>query len=298
MKRYYSFCGYTLCISSEFEVCIYSLRQHLPQIKQLSEGLSQGQPVRVCIKLLASSQEGVEIKESEIGTGGERTVELEVRYHTSLTDIIIGDVPHLSYCVMKRFLFSKGIYFLHSTLINQSLFLAPSGGGKSSLALHALEQRVKVYSFNKTAVRFNAKGELEFIAGTDLLSNRTQLELRQAECLGLDFIKQNGDRFLYDLDMTSKSPSGTLLIKKIVFLGGRGRGDVNAVTSAVENPIHSLYKDFLDSACSDCVLAMGEGVYCPQYSAQDKAILLNRLRGLRVGVFFTNKEAQQILKNG
>lgn len=267
MKSYYTYANHIISIDLPQEVQLFSLKQHLPGISKTSE------------------------KKSDISIDFKDSLDSHIIFdlhHLRIYDIFnsswLSDLPHLIYSYLKYVFFHKNMYFVHSCMIKNTIFVGHSGSGKTSLCIEALHKNLPLQSCDRTVVCFKNNG-LKFIRGTDILSVRQEQEQPK-----LELINTHYDRNIYSVDTSCQQN-----IEKIkLFHISPQKTEKNIEGLSV---VHQLYSFFIDNIKSDCFVQNGKLLFAPVYSQTHKKILFENLKNMKLPVSFISGNLNDILQN-
>lgn len=275
MKTYYQYANHIVSIDFPEEIPLLSLQQHLPGIRKTN---------------IEKADVSIDFKDSLDSYLNYDLQHLRVFdiYHSSW----LVDMPHLLYSYLKYVFFHKNMYFVHSCMIQNTLFIGHSGSGKTSLCIQALKENLTLQSCDRTCVTFEnitknnkvADLSLKFICGTDILS------VRQEEPQpNLQLITKNTDRNIYGINISTNDN-----IEKIkLFHVGENPKEKQITGLSV---VHQLYSFFIDNIKSDCFVQDGKIIFSPVYSEKNKKILFDNLKNIVVPVSFVSNTLENILQ--
>jgi len=171
------------------------------------------------------------------------------------------DFIHLVYGAARLEWLRHGIFAVHAACIGNetegyTLLMGNPGSGKTTLTLESvLKHGYKVFSGDKTLLKFNENHELMAVAGTQTITIRSEDANRW-----IDVPKMNEyqivDRLAFQLQPDYHANEQQVPIKRILFVGLN-----DAVNTAFQlsprGALHALYPFFLDKQRED-VLVEGE----------------------------------------
>ena len=172
-----------------------------------------------------------------LADGGTRIM-ISTATHETFPD----DLYHLLYAVIRRQLIAREMYPVHAACVGDDdgyrLIVGHSGSGKTTLA-HRLvsEHGMKLFSGNKTVIRFNDDGTMTAIAGT-----------RTMTALDRDL-----NRYAYKMNECQYTRDQTVAIASIDLVrinDGVEETQVLSRTSA----LHTLYPFFIDQVNADVIV--------------------------------------------
>ena len=152
------------------------------------------------------------------------------------------DVYHLFYGMQRRELITRGLYPIHAACVGNdkdfTLIVGHSGAGKTTLAQKLIDtQDLKLFSGNKTVVRFNEDGGLTAIAGT---KTKTALDT-------------NLNRFAYELEEDKYTLKNEVNISAINIIrindGVEEAQEISPVSA-----LHTLFPYFMDAVNADVIV--------------------------------------------
>lgn len=158
-----------------------------------------------------------------------------------------ADLPHLLYGLERKALLQQKLYPVHAACVGKDgeymLLVGHSGAGKTTLAARLVEKDGwKLYSGNKTVVRFDADG-MKAVAGTRIMT-----------AVGKDF-----NRFAYEMPAADCAPEPEVKISRIALVRvNDGVQECQAISPA--SALHTLYPYFLDTVNAD-VIVNGKDVF-------------------------------------
>lgn len=265
MKKYYQYANHIICFDFPEELPLVILRQHLPN---LLEVFPQKAEISIIFKESSEPYLNFDLQQLNIVDSWNKNW--------------LVDLPHLLYSYLKFVFFHKEIYFIHSCMIEDTLFIGHSGSGKTTLCIEALNQGFSVSSADRTCLRFE-DNSLDYLSGTDVLSVR-QEELQPA----LDLIHTSGDRNIYEIDLNFSKKIRQ--IKLFQFNEHTKEKTIDGLST-----VHQLFPFFLDNIKTDCFVQNGKLLFCPVYEQLNKRKLFQNLEGLDIPVSFVSGSLTDIL---
>lgn len=265
MKNYYQYANHIISIDFPEKLPLINLKQHLPHI------------LHVLPKKADISIEFIESSDSHI------IFDLEtLRIFDIFNSNWLVDFPHLIYSYLKYVFFHKDIYFVHSCLIQGTLFIGHSGTGKTSLCIEAINRGMKIASTDRTCVRFE-NNQLHVLSGTDILS------VRQDETQPhLSLLSSSGDRNIYECELDFQQSIQTIKLFQI----NDSIKNKNIEGLAI---VHQLFPFFMDNIKTDCFVQSGKLLFCPVYAEINKKRLFHSLEHLNIPVAFVSGNYEDIL---
>jgi len=180
------------------------------------------------------------------------------------------DVYHLISGVARQHYLRNNLFPVHGACVGLDdlvLIAGHSGSGKTTISLELLEKAgMKMYSGNKTVVDLTEDGTLKTVAGTKVVTARTDDLKHQVKGV------QYGDRTAFRLNNDQYAQAGNIGSVVLVRLND-GVQDWRELqpTSA----LHTLYPYFLDTVNADIVI--GKDVFNGSVSQETKKYLAGRL---------------------
>ena len=193
------------------------------------------------------------------------------------TDLKTSDGIHHAYWLLRQQWIAKKLFCVHGICLlardNKTVVIvvAPSGMGKTTLALKALlEAGCKIISGDKTLVRIDDNGTTTIVSGTralTVLAEDFDMTWRTNDKLPIISAVQTGQRVTFVLDgscysigSNSTGPTTTEhVVTRIVKL------DVHATPtdhfSSATEALHQLLPHFLDKSREDLVLQQSDGTF-------------------------------------
>lgn len=152
-----------------------------------------------------------------------------------------ADLCHLLYGVERRALLKRDFYAVHAACVGRGddymLIVGHSGAGKTTLAQNLVEKHgMKLFSGNKTVVRFDDDGGLRAVAGT-----RTMTAL-----------DGNLDRHAYEMSASDYAPSEVKIKSAVLVRVNDGVREAQTLGSL--SALHTLYPYFMDAVNADVVV--------------------------------------------
>lgn len=265
MKKYYQYANHIICFDFPEELPLFILRQHLPNFLEVPP-----QKENISIIFTESSESYLNFNFNQL------------QIFDSWNKNWLIDLPHLLYSYLKFFFFHKGIYFIHSCMIENTLFIGHSGSGKTTLCIEALNQGLSISSADRTCIQFE-NNKIDYLSGTDVLSVR-QEELQPA----LDLIHTNGDRNIYEINLNFSKKIRQIKLFQI-------NEHVKEKTIDGLYKVHQLFPFFLDNIKTDCFVQNGKLLFCPVYEQLNKKQLFQNLENLDIPVSFVSGSFNNIL---
>lgn len=267
MKNYYQYANHIISFDFPEDLSLFTLKQHLPHLLPVL-------PQKESISLVF-----VESSDSHI------SFDLNVlKIFDTWNKNWLIDLPHLIYSYLKYVFFHKDIYFVHSCMIEHTLFIGHSGSGKTTLCIEALNKGLSISSSDRTCLRFE-NNQLHYLSGTDVLSVR-QEELQPP----LSLTMTSGDRNIYECDLA--------LLKKIRQIKLFQISD-NVKEKSIDglSIVHQLFPFFIDNIKTDCFVQSGKLLFCPVYAELNKKTLFQQLEHINIPVSFISGSFEDILNS-
>jgi hypothetical protein len=225
--------------------------------------------------------------------------------HIIIRDDWSKEIPvyffHLIYSISHHALLKKGYYTIHSVCVGKenqwSLLLGHTGVGKTTVMLDLLHNyRFKMFSSNKTIVKFKKNFYLEAIAGTTIItckdSDRNKLKTIVGQTA--NFV----NRFACKLPDKYSAPKNKVKISRIYFVRLNPAVEECVSLNNFESMV-ALYPFFLDYINSGIVLFNGKDLYdgIPITTEIKKKILSSLKKSLiRLDVYSLNGSPDFISK--
>lgn len=192
------------------------------------------------------------------------------------------DFIHLLYGVARVAWLEKGIFPVHAACVGNNqegyvLLMGTPGSGKTSLTLNsAFKQGDKIFSGDKTLLRFNDKCQLEAIAGTHTITVRPEDVNRWAE---IPKVHESlcGDRLAFQLPSDYYSTNSVVPIKQIIMVSLNDGVEVVQQLSPM-SALHTLYPFFMDKQREDILVEGGQGFFDGNVSSGIRARLAKNLK--------------------
>lgn len=169
------------------------------------------------------------------------------------------DFIHLAYTIVRLAWLQKGLYVVHSALVNDLLMVGHSGSGKTSTALRMAAGGAKVFSGNKTLIKITDDHRLVAIAGTRTVTAKTGVAELHMPVLGQGKAEYHG-RNAYVLQPEFYSPAPEVEIKRIALVHLNNGFDNNTELEPL-SALHRLHPFFLDAMNADAIVCGGKAVY-------------------------------------
>lgn len=172
-----------------------------------------------------------------------------IRLYAPESGNLPADLYHLLYGIERRALLGHGFYPVHAACVGKDddyiLIVGHSGAGKTTLAQNLVEKHgMKLFSGNKTVVRFDGDGSIKAVAGTKTMT-----------ALDVDF-----NRHAYEMKPDDYAPQTEAGIKSIILVRVND-GVEEAQTLGSLSALHTLYPYFMDAVNAD-VIVNGKDVFC------------------------------------
>lgn len=173
------------------------------------------------------------------------------------------DFIHLLYGASRLQWLNQKIFPVHAACIGNDedgyiLLVGAPGSGKTSLTLYnAAKSNYKVFSGDKTLLRFSDDGKLEALAGTRTLTVRSE-DVERWTTVPKLYEHQFGDRLAFQLPPAYYAKKQSVPIKQIYLI------DINAGTNSgtqlsALSALHTLYPFFLDKQREDVLIEDSQG---------------------------------------
>lgn len=267
--NYYNFLNLHLAVDCPKVLNELTLRQHIPGIKALSFVPST---IDITIRFVQSELSCIKYDNCNL------------LIYSNCYESIRLDIPHLLYSYLKYVCFEKHIYFIHSAIINNTLFIGASGSGKTLLTQYSISKGCHISGVDRTLVNINS--ELDILAATDILSVRTTVEQPS-----LSLLDSTPDRFLYALNgLLTKSVH---IDKLVLFRINNSKLVTHTITGLSKT--HNLYPWFIDNIKTDCFIDEGNILFTPQYTDSDKKYLFQQLTTLSIPLYYVEGTMDDIL---
>lgn len=267
MKQYYQYANHIISFDFPEELPHLTLKQHLPQLIPV---LTQKESISIVFVESFDSHMNFNLNILKI--------------FDSWNKNWLIDLPHLIYSYLKYVFFHKDVYFVHSCMIEGTLFIGHSGSGKTTLCIEALNKGLSISSSDRTCVRFE-NNQLYYISGTDVLSVR-QEELQPP----LSLTMHSGDRNIYECDLDVLKEIRQIKLFQI---------NDNTKEKSIEglSVVHQLFPFFVDSIKTDCFVQDGKLLFSPSYNELNKKTLFQNLLKMKIPVSFVSGNFDNILNN-
>ncbi len=216
------------------------------------------------ITLLNLEPDHIDLTVEHIESEEKRLVREESRIHIFDTwnGMFPDDLYHLIYGIVRVEFLKRSLFPVHGACVDihgQILIIGHSGSGKTSVVLKLVESgKAKIFSGNKTVVKFDQAQELISVAGTETITIKnsekgkfTHLEIRNPVELW--------NRLAFTLDRDSYSAE-TKPVRAIVLVRLNDAVEENKKLSEL-SALHSLYPYFLDVVNADIVMGGTEDVF-------------------------------------
>ena len=159
-----------------------------------------------------------------------------------------ADIYHLFYGAVRRTLLERGFYSVHAACVGNgddyTLIVGHSGAGKTTLTQRLVEKHdMKLFSGNKTVVRFDPGGGITAVAGTRTMTS----------------LDGNLNRHAYEMNPADYAPQAQASIKSIVIVRVND-GVEEAQELSRSSALHALYPYFMDAVNAD-VIVNGRDVF-------------------------------------
>lgn len=206
----------------------------------------------------------------------------EVTFRTTSPDLFPPDLYHLVYGAVRLALMDRGLYSAHAASIGLAgeghvLVAGPSGTGKTSLLASMVgENGYKVFSGNKTVLRFDGQGGIAAIAGTRTMTAVSPHFNRHAHWQGQEYA---GNRTAFLLPDQTYDDRAQVPVKAII-LPRLNDGDAQWQQLSPVSALHTLFPLFMDSVNADVVLDGGRAVFSGMPKAGAKTHLAASLAGV------------------
>jgi uncharacterized protein (TIGR00661 family) len=192
------------------------------------------------------------------------------------------DFIHLLYGAARVSWLEQGIFPVHAACIGNDqegyvLLMGAPGSGKTSLTLNAaFKQDYKVFSGDKTLLRFNDRHHLEAISGTHTITVRMTDAGRWAE---IPKVHEHlfGDRLAFQLLSDYYSTKSTVPIRMIVLVSLNDGVEVIEQLSPT-SALHTLYPFFMDKQREDILVGNDQAFFDGTVSSKIRAGLAKNLK--------------------
>lgn len=223
------------------------------------------------IKDLDNFDKQASINISHVYTKDEPLRLVQNKYNNDITlysfwkDSLPEDFVHLMYGISRSNWIKNKIFPIHAACIGNDdlgyiLLVGPAGSGKTSMVLHnAVKNGFKVFSADKTLLRFDEKGDLFAIAGTNTIT------FRQYDTKRWPFIKKInesvfGNRVIFNLSQEYYSSLVSVPIKKIFIIRFNESANIDINLSDL-SALHELYPFILDKQREDILLSGHQDIF-------------------------------------
>lgn len=188
------------------------------------------------------------------------------------------DFFHLLYSLVRLHWLRQGLFPVHAACIDLGggiLLAGHTGTGKTTALLDLIRQKQgKIFSGNKTLLRFSDSSEMAAIAGTPTMTLPTSDLTRYRGVTVKKFT--SGNRSLFLLPQRHYSPVSKLSIRAIVLLRLNDGASIKQKISPL-SALHRLYSFFLDSVNADALLFGGSALCNGTVRPSDKSKLARQL---------------------
>lgn len=191
------------------------------------------------------------------------------------------DFIHLLYGAARVSWLERRIYPVHAACIGNeedgyTLLMGAPGSGKTTLTLNAaFNQNYKVYSGDKTLLRFNENNELEAISGTRTITLRQEDVWRWSD-IPIRF-KPLGERVAFQLPSEYYSTEKTVQIKKIILVSLNDGVETKQLLEPL-SALHTLYPFFMDKQREDILVGGDQAFFDGAVSVETRAELAKNLK--------------------
>ena len=190
-----------------------------------------------------------------------------------IPDLPRADLPHLIYHLARKKWIDQGLFPVHAACVGDSrrgyvLLVGNAGCGKTSTALHCAQSKgLRVYSGDKTLVRVEQDGSLSAVAGTQVMTSRSDDRFRWGELA--DHAVETGGRRCFRLKQEHQAEDEKVKIVAIALLqlndGVASEKRLPGLSAA-----HRLTPYFMDMERADLLLDGGETVLDGTVSPETK----------------------------
>lgn len=191
------------------------------------------------------------------------------------------DFIHLLYGAARVAWLENNIFPVHAACIGNDdgyvLLMGTPGSGKTSLTLNAAyEHGYRVFSGDKTLLKFDEQNQLVAIAGTRTITVRMEDVDRWSS-----YSKENehlfGDRMAFQLPPAYYSEEKAVPIKKIIFVGLNDNVEVIQQLTPI-SALHMLYPFFMDKQREDILVEGNQAFFDGMVSREIRAGLAKNLK--------------------
>lgn len=192
------------------------------------------------------------------------------------------DFIHLLYGAARVSWLEQGVFPVHAACIGNDqegyvLLMGTPGSGKTSLTLNAVFKKgCRVFSGDKTLLRFNDKNQLEAISGTHTITVRME-DVGRWEKIPKVHKHLFGDRLAFQLDSDYYSSKSVVAIKKIILVSLNDGIEVIQQLSPI-SALHTLYPFFMDKQREDILVEGGQAFFDGAISKEIRAGLAKKLK--------------------
>ncbi|MBU0799500.1 MAG: hypothetical protein KKA05_00710 [Alphaproteobacteria bacterium] len=175
-----------------------------------------------------------------------------------------ADIYHLLYGIERRALLMRGFYSVHAACVGTGgdyrLIVGHSGVGKTTVTHNLVEKHnMKLFSGNKTVIRFDDDGSIKAVAG-----------IRTMTALDSDL-----NRYAYEMAPEKYAAQAEVDIKSIALVRIND-GVAETQRLGPLSALHSLYPYFMDAVNAD-VIVNGKDIFDGAAQGGAKAHLTERL---------------------
>jgi uncharacterized protein (TIGR00661 family) len=208
--------------------------------------------------------------------------ESRVDIFSSWNNKLPPDFIHLLYGAARVSWLEQGIFPVHGACVGNDeegyvLLMGAPGSGKTSLTLNSVFKKdCKVFSGDKTLLKFNDKNQLEAISGTHTITVRMEDIGRWS---GIPKVHEQlfGDRLAFQLSPDNYSSKNSVPIKKIILVS------LNDGVEVVQhlNPasaLHTLYPFFIDKQREDILVEGDQAFFDGSISKEIRKVLAKNLK--------------------
>lgn len=168
------------------------------------------------------------------------------------------DFIHLAYGAARLEWLHQGIFPVHAACIGNetdgyTLLMGNPGCGKTTLTLESvLKHGFRVFSGDKTLLRFNENHELVAIAGTRIITIRSE-DVSRWSVLQKVVEQEFVDRLAFELTPACYANEDQVTIKRILLVG-LNDGINSTFQLSPRSALHALYPYFLDKQREDILI--------------------------------------------
>jgi hypothetical protein len=173
------------------------------------------------------------------------------------------DLYHLLYAAMRNKFLGHKLFSVHGACVGKNsyiLLVGHSGDGKTSVALKLLnDEKIKIYSGNKTVISLGGQDKIMAFAGTPTITIRGEDKERLKDLNIANYIEYWG-RYAFMLTAEKYTEIKKVPIKAIVML--KLNDNIQEFKKLdILSGLHILYPFFLDVVNSDVIIGNTDSVF-------------------------------------